>query len=246
MSVLGIIPARGGSKRIPRKNIRLLAGKPLINYTIEAALGAKCLDRFIVSTDDDEIAEVAKRCGAEVPFRRPAELAEDGTPDQPVFRHALEELKELSKYEPEIVLNLRPTTPLKTSKTIDKVIETIIETKADIVRTMSPVTGVNHPYWMYKLSENDQAVPFVNDIRMGQYFQRQLLPPVYRINCAADAMKSRLIYEGNIFGDNSDMRIVITSQEESIDIDTEFDFKLCEFLVNMKRSNFDGHPKPSL
>ena len=236
MSVLGIIPARGGSKRIPRKNIRLLAGKPLINYTIEAAMAAKCLDRLIVSTDDDEIAEIAKKCGAEVPFIRPAELAGDKTADQPVFRHALEKLKELSDYEPEIVLNLRPTTPLKTPETIDRVITTILDTKADIVRTMSPVTGVHHPYWMYKLSGDDQAIPFLDDIRMSEYFQRQLLPPVYRINCAADAMKSRLIYEGNIFGDDSDMRIVVTTEEESIDIDTEFDFKLCEYVLNSRYS----------
>ena len=234
MSVLGVIPARGGSKRIPRKNIRLLAGKPLINYTIEAAMESKCLDRLIVSTDDDEIAEVANKCGAEVPFLRPAELAEDETPDQPVFRHALEKLRKLSNYEPEIVMNLRPTTPLKTPQTIDKVIATILETKADIVRTMSPVTGVHHPYWMYKLSGDDQAIPFLDDIRMSEYFQSQLLPPVYRINCAADAMKPRLIYEGNILGDDSDMRIVVTSEEESIDIDTEFDFKLCEFFLKSK------------
>ena len=235
MSVLGIIPARGGSKRVPRKNIRLLAGKPLINYTIEAALAAKLLDRVIVSTDDAEIAEVAKSCGAEVPFIRPAELAEDKTPDQPVFRHALEKLKELFDYEPEIVLNLRPTTPLKTPQTIDRVIKTILDTNADIVRTMSPVTGVHHPYWMYKLSDDNQAVPFLKDIKMSQYFQSQLLPPVYRINSAADAMKSKLIYEGNILGDNSNMRVVITSEEESVDIDTEFDFNLCEVLLGMRR-----------
>jgi len=234
MSVLAIIPARGGSKRIPRKNVRLLAGKPLISYTIEAALAAKCLDRIIVSTDDEEIAEIAARCGAEIPFLRPVELAQDNTPDQPVFRHALEELKRVSGYKPEIVMNLRPTTPLKSPKTIKKVVEKILDTEADIVRSMSPVIGAHHPYWMYELSADDRAVPFMKDIELGQYYQRQLLPPVYRINSAADAMRSELIYEGNILGDKRHMRVVVTTEEEAIDIDTEFDFRLCEFLILKK------------
>ncbi len=123
MKVLGIIPARGGSKGVPGKNTRLLAGKPLISYTIEAALKSKFIDRLIVSTDDEEIAKVAEKYGAEFPFLRPANLAQDDTPDQPVFQHAIKILKIQDDYEPDIVLNLRPTTPLKTSHTIDKVVE---------------------------------------------------------------------------------------------------------------------------
>ncbi len=132
-------PARGGSKRVKRKNIRPLAEKPLIAYTIQSAIKSKKINRLIVSTDDPEIAKVAEEYGAEVPFLRPASLAQDDTPDQPVFQHALESLKEHDGYEPDIVVHLRPTTPLKTPQTIDKVIEKMRETKADIVRTMTPV-----------------------------------------------------------------------------------------------------------
>ena len=166
MNVLGIIPARGGSKRVINKNIRDLAGKPLISFTIKAALGSKLINRLIVSTDNEEIAEIAKRYGAEVPFLRPASLAQDDTPDQPVFQHALKSLSKQDGYEPDIVLNLRPTTPFKTPKTIAKVIEKMRETKADIVRTMSPVESVNHPYWMYNMKSDCKTVPFLDTINI--------------------------------------------------------------------------------
>lgn len=230
MKAVGIIPARGGSKRIPRKNIRLLAGKPLIAYTIEAALRSTHLERLIVSTDDEEIAEISKQYGAEIPFLRPASLAEDSTPDQPVLRHTLEWLREYNKYEPDIVLNLRPTTPFKTPQTIDRVIQITADTGADIVRTMTLVEGVHHPYWMYTLSEDRDALPFMDGIEVTPYYQRQLLPPVYRINGVVDAYKTTVIESGNIL-DNHNMRAVVISEEESIDIDTEFDFKLCEFIL---------------
>lgn len=233
MNILGIIPARGGSKRVPKKNIRPLAGKPLIGYTIEAALESKHINRLVVSTDDKEIARIAREYGAEVPFLRPPELAGNTVPDQPVFLHVLERLKVQDSYEPEIVLNLRPTTPLKTPQTIDKVIKEIINTNADIVRTMSRVEGVHHPYWMYKISEQGQAAPFLDNVDVNKFYQRQLLPPVYRINGVVDAMKTKLICDGNILH-NENMRGVTISEEESVDIDTEFDFALCECLINLK------------
>ena len=111
--VLVIIPARGGSKGIPRKNIKDFAGYPLIAYSIAAGKRAKSVDRVIVSTDDEEIAEVSRNCGAEVPFLRPSELAQDNTTDMPVISHVLERLKKDGKYDPEIVVQLRPTTPIR-------------------------------------------------------------------------------------------------------------------------------------
>lgn len=231
MKVLGIVPARGGSRRVPGKNIRLLAGKPLIAYTIEAGLQSTSIERLIVSTDDKEIAEVARKWRAEVPFLRPADLAKDNTPDQPVFLHALEWLKENDDYEPEVVVNLRPTTPFKTPQIIDEVVQRITATDADIVRTMILVEGVHHPYWMYRLSEDGSAEPFSSDIKLSEYYQRQLLPPVYRINGVVDAMKTQVIYENNIL-DNQNMKGVIISEKESMDIDTEFDFMLCECILN--------------
>ena len=231
MKVLGIIPARGGSKRVPGKNIRLLAGKPLIAYTIEAVLHSTRIERLIVSTDDSKIAEVARKWKAEVPFLRPAYLAEDDTPDQPVFLHTLEWLKENDDYVPEIVVNLRPTTPFKTPQIIDKVVQRIMDTDADIVRTMTLVEGVHHPYWMYRLSEDGRAEPFSGDIKLSKYYQRQLLPPVYRINGVVDAMKTQVIYEDNIL-DNQNMKGLIISEKESMDVDTELDFMLCECILN--------------
>ena len=236
MSVLGVIPARGGSNRVPRKNIRLLAGKPLIGYTIEAALAARGIDRLIISTDDREISEIAKTFGAEVPFMRPDDLAGDTVPDQPVFQHVLEELKARENYEPHILVNLRPTTPLKTPQTIDRVIETAIETGADVVRTMCPVEGVHHPYWMYRLDDEGKADTFLSDMDVSQFYQRQLLPPAYRINGVVDAMKTALVFDGNILG-SKNMRGVVIAEEESVDIDTEFDFLLCELLIKNRSSS---------
>ena len=230
-SVLAVIPARGGSKRVPQKNIRLLAGKPLISYTIKAALGSKLINRLIVSTDNEEIAEIAKRYGAEVPFLRPASLAQDDTPDQPVFKHALQKLNEMDGYIPEIVLNLRPTTPLKTPEIIDRVIQKMVETQADIVRTMTLIEGVHHPYWMYSLSPEYKAATFVDGIVVEDYYQSQLLPKVYRINGVVDGFLLETIANGYMLG-NENMFGVVTSNKESIDIDTEFDFNICEALIN--------------
>lgn len=235
MKVLGIIPARGGSRRIPRKNIRLLAGKPLIAYTIEAALHSTSVERLIVSTDDKKIAKVAQKWGAEVSFLRPADLAKDDTPDQPVFLHALEWLKDNDDYQPEIVVNLRPTTPFKTPQIIDRVVQRIIDTGADMVRTMTLVEGVHHPYWMYRLSEDGSVELFSGDIKLSKYYQRQLLPPVYRINGVVDAMKTHIIYEENIL-DNQNIKGVIISEKESMDVDTEFDFMLCECILKSAES----------
>ena len=230
MKVLGIIPARGGSKKVPQKNIRLLAGKPLISYTIEAALKSKHIDRLIVSTDDQQIAKVAKKYGAEVPFLRPAVLAQDDTPDQPVFQHALKILKDQDNYEPDIVLNLRPTTPFKSPQLIDKVIERLKKTKAGIVRTMSPVEGVYHPYWMYSINNDARAIPFLEKINISDYYQRQLLPEVYRINGVVDAYTKPMVVNGDMLSNDSLVGLAIP-EEESIDIDSDFDFLLCEFFL---------------
>jgi len=145
--------------------------------------------------------------------------------------HALEWLKENNDYKPEIVVTLRPTTPFKTPQIIDRVVQRIIDTDADIVRTMTLVEGVHHPYWMYRLSEDGSAELFLGDIKLSQYYQRQLLPPVYRINGVVDAIKTHVIYEDNIL-DNQNMKGLIISEKESMDVDTEFDFMLCECILN--------------
>ena len=232
--VLGIIPARGQSKRIPRKNIKNLLGKPLIAYTIEEALKSELLDRLIVSTEDHEISIIAKKYGAEVPFMRPANLAEDNVADQPVFIHALKALKKLDDYEPEIVLNLRPTSPLRTKETIDNVIRKAYNHKIHIVRTMTKVEGINHPFWMYKLSKDGKATSFLENFDIKNFYQSQMLPPIYKINGAVDAYKVKHIYDGNMLnGKIHGLEIPIL---EATDIDTEFDFIYCEFLLNYKKN----------
>jgi CMP-N,N'-diacetyllegionaminic acid synthase len=230
--VLGIIPARGRSKRVPRKNIRLLGGKHLIGHTIEVALQTQIIDRLIVSTDNEEIAAVARQYGAEVPFTRPSSLATDTTADQPVFCHALDWLKKNENYVPDIVLNLRPTTPFKTSAIIERVVEKIEKTKADVVRTVSLVEGVYHPYWMYRVSKDGWAESFINDISISDYHQSQLLPPAYRLNGVVDAIRKNVIDAGG-FLDSQKMSIVVIPEGLSIDIDTEFDFKLAEMILNL-------------
>jgi len=230
LNVLGVIPARGGSKRVKRKNIRPLAEKPLIAYTIQSAIKSKKINRLIVSTDDSEVAKIAEKYGAEVPFYRPRKLAKDNTPDQPVFQHALQSLKKQDGYNPDIILNLRPTTPFRKTETINKVINEIIKTKAAIVRTMSLVTGVHHPYWMYKISDKGKAVNFINNIDINDYYQSQLLPEAYRINGVVDAFSNNTVMNGNMLSSNNIYSITI-SELEALDIDTEFDFNLCEFFA---------------
>lgn len=228
MNIVGLIPARGGSKGVYRKNIKLLAGKPLIQYTIEAALGAG-LSQLVVSTDDQEIADVAKVCGASVPFLRPSELARDDTPDIPVMKHALEFLESQGK-KVDLLVYLRPTTPFKTAKLIASVWKRLQETKdAQVIRSLTPAEGVHHPYWMYRGGDGflESAVPGVS---IAEYPRRQLLPKILRINGVVDALTREAVVQGKFLGNPKTIGFE-TSARESIDIDTEEDFQYCEWLL---------------
>ncbi|HCK90928.1 MAG TPA: hypothetical protein DHW54_07075 [Gemmatimonadetes bacterium] len=227
---LGIIPARGGSRRIPRKNIRPLGGKPLIAYTIEAAVAATTLDRLIVSTDDEEIAKVAQSYGADVPFIRPARLAADDTPDTPVFTHALNWLVDFEDFRADLIVNLRPTTPFKTAEIIDEVVSAAHRSGANVVRTVSRVEGVHNPYWMYQMDSDNWGKQFVTDIDMASYYQSQLLPPVFRINGVVDAMTPAALQSNKILCDER-LFLVEVDDTSAVDIDTELDFALCEVLL---------------
>jgi CMP-N-acetylneuraminic acid synthetase len=213
---LGLIPARGGSKGVPRKNLRELGSKPLIAWTIEAARAAS-LDRVVVTTDDEEIAEVARACGAEVPFLRPAELGADDTPDLPVYRHALAELGGA----PQVVAWLRPTVPLRTAADVDAAVALLEETAADTVRS---VTRADHsPYWMGRV-EGDRFVPLFEEV----FDRRQLLPEVYRLNGAVDVVRCASVGDV-LFG--GDVRAYVMPPERSVDIDSDLDFAFAEALV---------------
>ncbi|MDH5605484.1 MAG: acylneuraminate cytidylyltransferase family protein, partial [Anaerolineae bacterium] len=177
--VLAIIPARGGSKSIPRKNVIDFAGYPLISYSIAAGLAAELVTRVIVSTDDDEIAGISRRYGAEVPFIRPAEHAQDATPDLPVFQHALEWLAENEDYRPDIIVQLRPTSPFRRVWQIDRAVAQLIERPdADAVRTV--IVPFQNPFKMWTIGADGLMKPLV-DTRFKEAYNmpRQALPDVY-------------------------------------------------------------------
>lgn len=227
---VAIVLARGGSKGVPRKNIRNLCGKPLIAYAVEPGLAAKKVDRVIVSTDDEEIAKIARYLGAEVPFIRPKELAEDTTPDLPVYRHLIEWLDEDEGYTFDFLLNLRCTTPLKTSEMIDAAVDILSKEDCDSVRTAHQVAGEEHPYWMFKKGENGIASSFVDGIKLEEYHQRQLLPPCYALNFLVDAMRVDVVMKAPYPCGNK-VKLLEIAPNLAVDIDTENDFLVCEALL---------------
>jgi CMP-N,N'-diacetyllegionaminic acid synthase len=234
VKVLALIPARGGSKGIPKKNIVAFGGRPLIAHTIQTALASQAFDRIVVTTDDEEIAAVARDSGAEVPFMRPAELAADEIKDLAVFSHALRWLQEHQEYSPELVMALRPTSPLRTLDDIRQTIEKIRTSECDSVRTAC--VSEYHPYRMVRL-DDDVARPLLPDEAPIVPYRRQELPPVYRWNGLADVMWSKTILRGNtMFGQT--VRAVITPRERSIDIDDEFDLFLAECALKWKYNQY--------
>jgi len=196
--ILALIPARGGSKGIPRKNIMMLAGKPLIAYSILQALASQRINRVIVSTEDKEIAEVAWGWGAEVPFFRPTDCALDASPDIDVFRHALTWLHENEGYSPDLVVHLRPPGPVRRVERIDEAIELLLNhPEADSVRSLS--LARQSPYKMWRISPNGYMEPVLQIAGMQdcQSLPRQWLPPVYWQNGYVDVIRPRAIMEKN-------------------------------------------------
>lgn len=233
--ILGIIPARGGSKSIPHKNIALLAGKPLIYYTILAAQRSRLLDGFVVSTDDEKIADVAGRFGADAPFLRPKKFARDTSPDTEFLKHALLWLEKHRGWRPEIIVNLRPTAPLRTARDIDRVIKLMLATGCDSVRTVS--MPVNNPFKMWHVDEASLKIrpllPTKHFVAVGTDVPRQLLPNIYWQNGLVDATRAKFIRAGKIYG--ADIRGVITDPERAIDINDPEDLKAASRLLRELR-----------
>lgn len=202
--VLALIPARGGSKSIPRKNLIEIAGKPLIAWSILHALESARISRVVVSTDDAEIAAVAEKWGAEVPFLRPSEYAEDLSPDIDVVRHALDFLERNEAYEPNMVVHLRPTGPVRHVADIDAAIELLAgHPEADAVRSVSLVRQT--PYKMWRLRDDGTLQPLLElpDLPDCQSRPRQLLPLVYWQNGYVDVLRPRAVLEKNsMWGDH--------------------------------------------
>jgi N-acylneuraminate cytidylyltransferase len=222
MRVLGVIPARGGSKGVPGKNIKLLGDRPLIAHTIATALAARRLTQTIVSTDSEEIAAVARRFGAEVPFLRPAELAQDRSPAIPVLQHALGEVEKGGAVY-DAVLMLQPTTPLRRRDDIDGALDLLERSGADSVISVVDVGG-HHPARM-KYLEGDRLIdpPFCEE-RENQ--PRQELRPMYLRNGAIYAVRRGVLLGGSLKG--TDCRAWIMPIERSVNIDTPDDFELAE------------------
>lgn len=220
-TVLAIIPARGGSKGVPRKNIRDLAGKPLIAWTIDEAKESKYIDRLILSSEDEEIIEVAKSYGCEVPFVRPMYLAEDTTPGIEPVLHAIDMVEGY-----DYVMLLQPTSPLRTVEDIDRCIEKIIKFNAPAcVSVTEPDTS---PYWMYTLNCNDQIKPLIPQDTVA--VRRQELPTVYSLNGAVYIAKTDWLRHTKSFLTEETVAYIMP-RERSYDIDTEEDFQWCEWVV---------------
>jgi len=224
--VIGVIHARGGSKRIPLKNIKLLAGRPLISYMVEAAVESRLLDRVIVSTDHPDIARIALEYGAEVPFMRPADLAED-IASELVTQHAVRFIEEQGG-RVSIALTMQPTTPFCTSEDIDACIAKMLETDLDTVFTACEIH--ERPEWMYRLN-GSLALPFTGTLVQGDAGISQKLPKLYIPNGAVWATRRSVLMEQNLItGPLSG--IVIMSRERSVDIDEPVDFITAEAMAN--------------
>lgn len=236
--VLALIPARGGSKSIPRKNIRPFAGHPLIAWSIAAGLAAETVTRVIVSTDDPEIAEVGCKYGAEAPFIRPAEFSQDHTPDLPVFQHALRWLAENEDYHPEILVQLRPTSPLRRVDHIDQAVYRLLERpEADAVRTVC--VPFQNPYKMWRIAPDGFMRPLIETEFPEPYnMPRQALPEVYWQTGYVDAAWADTILTQNSMTGRNILPLVI-NPSEWIDIDSPDDWRRAERLLESGELTFD-------
>jgi CMP-N,N'-diacetyllegionaminic acid synthase len=224
--IIGLIPARGGSKGIPGKNVKDLAGKPLIAWTIIAALESKCCERVIVSTDDPEIVRVARDWGAEVPFLRPGDLALDTTPQIEVVLHSISCLREDQGNNPDYILLLQPTSPFRTSDDIRKITASAKAKDADAV--VSVCIAQTHPYLTKKITADGKLKEFITPA--VNYERRQDMPVAYSLNGALYLNKvSSLVLEHTFTPEGSFAYIM--PQERSLDIDNPWDFYLAELIL---------------
>lgn len=226
MKFLGLITARGGSKGIPGKNVKPLAGKPLIAWTIEAAAASGRLERVIVSTDDDEIADVARQCGLAVPFKRPAELARDDSSHFSVVEHAIKWMAENADCRPEYLVLLQPTSPFRTAADIDAAIELAEKKNADAV--VGVCEAAAHPMLVKKMDDSGAMADFVPaDIA---YKRRQSLPPAYQINGAIYVNRVVALLRDRDFCPPGAIGYVM-SAEHSMEIDDMWDFHMAELVA---------------
>jgi len=224
-SILGLIPARGGSKGIPRKNLREVAGKPLLAWTIAAAKRSALVSRLIVSTDDPEIAAVARACGAEVPFLRPAALATDAATSAAVAEHALAWLAQEGKPEPEFLLQLQPTSPLRLPEDIAAAAEMLKSSAAPAVVSVCPCG--HPPHWLKRLGPGGKLLP----LQPGeQPARRQDAEQAYELNGAIYLIRTAVFHVEKTYFPRGVVGYVMP-RDRSLDIDTPWDLRLAELIL---------------
>lgn len=232
-NVLGLIPARGGSKSIPQKNIAPLAGRPLLAYTCDAALGARHLSRVVVSTDDEQIAQVGRACGIEVPFLRPTEISQDTTPSIEVALHAVQWLADHAGWLAEVVMLLQPTSPFRRVQHIDESLELMDQSGADSVVSVIEVPHRYSPYTVMRLDGTwlsdfwQEPVPF-------NRFRRQEVPVLYARNGPV-VLATRvpvMVARRSFYGER--VAAYRMSERDSVDIDTTDDLRYAEWLLTQQ------------
>ena len=225
-AVLAVVPARGGSKGVPRKNLAPVAGKPLIAWTLECAAAARRLDRVVVSTDCEEIAAVARAWGGEVPFLRPAELARDETPGIEPILHALDRVEAEAGEGPEWVVCLQPTSPLRLPSDIDGAVELARRLRADSVVGVTPAPV--HPAWMRRLAEDGRLAELVPGHPLPP--SRQQLPPAHALNGAIYVARADFLRKHGSFHGGRCYGWPMPP-ERSVDVDTPFDLEMAAWLL---------------
>ena len=231
---VGFIFARGGSKGIPRKNIRQLNGKPMIAYAIETARATTLIDRVVVSTEDDEIAQIAKSYGAEVPFMRPVSLAQDNSPELLAWKHALQTLQALNPDRTiDIFVSIPVTAPLRAVEDVENCINRLIDTSADIVVTVS--NARRNPYFNMMVIEQDGAAHLIIPPSQGSIPRRQDAPAAFDMTTVCYAARAAYVLN-TIYLLQGKVQAVIIPEERATDIDTELDLEFVEFLLQKYRA----------
>jgi CMP-N-acetylneuraminic acid synthetase len=225
-TVLGLVVARGGSKGIPGKNLRLVAGQPLIGYTFRAARHSRALSRVVLSTDSAEIANAGRQYGVEVPFLRPPELARDDSPVVDAALHALTWLEQNADFCPDYIMLLQPTSPLRTAEDIDAAIRLAVERHADAVVSVTPAD--HHPFLMKVVDENGRMRPFLQTDSAER--RRQDLPDVYAPNGALYLVRRQILTEKRSWCPEGTLAYIMPP-ERSLDVDTLWDLRLAEVIL---------------
>jgi CMP-N,N'-diacetyllegionaminic acid synthase len=231
LTIIGAICARGGSKGVPRKNLRHLAGKPLIAHTIQCARTCPLFDRIVTSTDDDEIAEVARQYGSEVPFLRPSHLAQDDSPKWAVFRHLVQNLEQMTGDRVDVLVDLDTGVPLRQPADIVGCVEQLLSGGAEVVATA--YEAERNPYFNMVESATDGFAKIVKQ-PAKPIANRQSAPQVYSLSPAVYAMVRDVLWRYEHWSE-AKLQIYLLPRERAIDIDSEFDFSLVEYLMQVQK-----------